>query len=193
MRRGLGQGMAASENGPAEQERRATVRLLHYWLSLRRNHQLPAFVDFDPHRNPVPWDQCLLASCRSAEEVIYEHVGTALVAVDHGASSNPVAAPHSMGFVKEITRSIPEVLRSAKVQRSAGAYPLPGGSRVLYRAALLPFRSTGDAWIYVLGAATYKIEAEIRPAAAAERPEGSAGDAGMAARGEETAIHRLVP
>ncbi|GIK97049.1 MAG: hypothetical protein BroJett029_12580 [Alphaproteobacteria bacterium] len=192
MRRGLGQGMAASEHGPAEQERRATVRLLHYWLSLRRNHRLPAFVDFDPHRNPVPWDHCLLASCRSAREVIYEHVGDGLVAVDRGASPDAAAEPQSLGFVKEITRSIPEVLQSGEVQTSAGAYPRPGGGTVLYRAALLPFRSTGDAWVYVLGAATYKVAAEIRPAAAAERPEGSAGD-GMAARGDETAIDRLVP
>lgn len=184
--------MADSEIGQGEHERRATVRLLHYWRSLRRNHGLPAFVDFDPHRNPVPWDNCLLASCRLPREVIYEHVGAGLVAVD---ADGPPAAPEALGFVREITRLLPAVLRTGEVQQSADSYERQGGGIVLFRAVLLPFRGTREEWSYVLGAATYKIEAEMRPAAAAagqgER-EKLGSDPASLSPGEQAPIDRLV-
>lgn len=159
-----------------QQERRATVRLVHYWSSLRRNHALPAFVDFDPHRNPVPWDNCLLAACRSPREVVYEHVGAGLAAIDHDAGT---ATPESLPFVREVTRLLPMVLRTGDVQHVADSYRRAPGGTVLYRAVLLPFRGTREEWSYVLGAATFRIEEQVRPAISpgksrTEQPSGGA-------------------
>jgi hypothetical protein len=187
--------MGVSELGQGEHDRRATVRLLHYWLSLRRNHSQPAFVDFDPRRNPVPWDNCLLASCRLPREVIYEHIGAGLVAVDAEAPSAAADTPESLGFVQKVMRLLPIVLRTGEVQQSADSYHRPGGGIVLFRAALLPFRGTGEAWSYVLGAATYRIEAEMRPAAAAigeAAVERLPGYPVVPPPGKQAAIDRLV-
>ncbi len=160
-----------------QQERRATVRLVHYWSSLRRNHALPAFVDFDPHRNPVPWDNCLLASCRLPREVIYEHVGAELAAIDEGAPDAAGSPPEALPFVQAVTRLLPVVLRTAEVQHVGDGYRRPAGGLVQFRAALLPFRGTREEWTYILGAVTFRIVAEERPSAgrAGARPRTKLG------------------
>src|SRR5262245_42954551 len=68
-------------------ERRATVRLRRYWASLRRVGTMPLFRDFDPHRNPVPWETCFLARREGgAAAPIFDHIGSALwVALDRPA------------------------------------------------------------------------------------------------------------
>lgn len=152
------------EHGRGDQERRATVRLVHYWQSLRRNSDVPAFVDFDPHRNPVPWDNCLLASCRQPHDVIFEHVGAGLVAVDPPASGrSAAAAPEDMPFVRRVARFIPVVQRTNEVQHLSDDYRRADSGIVLYRAVLLPFRGRRPEWSYILGAVTYRIGDGARP------------------------------
>ena len=55
------------------------------------------------------------------------------------------------------------VQRTGQVQHQAGSYRRLGGGIVLFRAVLLPFRGTREEWSYVLGAVTYRIDAEARP------------------------------
>jgi hypothetical protein len=139
-----------------ERERRATVRLVNYWLSLQRSQGIPAFVDFDPHRNPIAWDQCLLASCGSPEDVELEHIGTAITAIDGETAMGP-ARPQRR-FLNEILAPLPDLLRTGEPQRVSGITRLAGDRRLLYRSVLLPFRSIDPARHYVLGATTFKIE-----------------------------------
>ena len=139
-------------------ERRATVRLVNYWMSLRRNHALPAFVDFDPHRNPIGWDHCLLASCGGPADVVLEHVGAALAEIDLDAAAVPGARPDMLGFVKEILAPLAQAITSGEPQHCGGPYRIRGPRRMLYRSVLLPFRSLDAARHYVLGAATYRID-----------------------------------
>lgn len=143
------------KSGP---ERRATVRLVNYWMSLRRGHAIPAFVDFDPHRNPISWDHCLLASCGGPADVILEHVGTALAEVDVDAAAVPGARPNLLGFVREIMTPLAQAIASGEPQHCGGPYRVGGSRRMLYRSVLLPFRSLDAARHYVLGAATYRID-----------------------------------
>lgn len=164
-----------------ERERRATVRLVHYWLSLQRGGAVPAFVDFDPHRNPIAWDQCLLASCGGADDVVLEHVGTALAAVDlEMAAAVPGSRP---SFVKEILAPLPDALRGGEPRHASGSCGLAGERCLLYRSVLLPFRSLDSARHYVLGAATFKIE----PVAAEETAASTAPLPGEEAAGPPAA------
>src|SRR5882724_1737611 len=75
-------------------ERRATVRLQRYWMALRRVGIAPAFQDFDPRRNPVPWENCFLARVgQTNDPIAFEHVGPALwIAVDHAVPDDPKSA-----------------------------------------------------------------------------------------------------
>jgi hypothetical protein len=139
-------------------ERRATVRLVNYWMSLRRSHAIPAFVDFDPHRNPIGWDHCLLASCGGPADVVLEHVGAALAEVDLDEAAVPGARLDMLGFVKEILAPLSQAIASGEPQHCGGPYRIRGPRRMLYRSVLLPFRSLDAARHYVLGAATYRID-----------------------------------
>lgn len=140
-------------------ERRATVRLVNYWMSLRRGQAaLPAFVDFDPHRNPIGWDHCLLASCGGPADVVLEHVGTALAEIDLDDAAMPGARFNKHGFVNEILAPLPRAIGTGEPQHCDGTYRLQGPRRMLYRSVLLPFRSLDAGRRYVLGAATYRID-----------------------------------
>src|SRR5271166_3967616 len=61
-------------------ERRATVRLKRYWMSLRRvGIAPPAWRDFDPRLNPVPWEHCFIVTAGSTSgELLFDHIGRSL-------------------------------------------------------------------------------------------------------------------
>lgn len=162
---------------PEEQERRATVRLVNYWLALHRSRGIPAFVDFDPRRNPIPWEQCLLASCAGIDDVVHEHVGSTLSALELECATAPVRR----SLLEEILTPLDPAIRTGQPQATDGIYTLARERRLLFRSVLLPFRSLDPARHYVLGAVSFKIapslvlesEASGEPASApASMPRG---------------------
>ena len=157
---GAGRGGAVENADPddAGQERRATRRLVNYWLSIRRNHPMPAFVDFDPRRNPIGWDQCLLASCAGPDDVMLEHVGATLATIDRDSIPQTGGGPRPIGFVNEILVALRPAIESGTPQHRNGSCVLSGRRRLLFRAVLLPFRSLDEARRYVLGAASFRID-----------------------------------
>ncbi len=150
--------MGSAVGGNPEHERRATVRLVHYWMSLCRNDTIPAFVDFDPHRNPIDWDRCLLASCAGPGEVTLEHVGATLAALDAEAAAARLDGAPVQGLVTRILSPLPEVIGGGGPRHHDDIYTLPGLGKVLFRSVLLPFRSVNASQSYVLGAATFRID-----------------------------------
>lgn len=144
---------------PEEQERRATVRLVNYWLALHRSQGFPAFVDFDPRRNPIPWDQCLLASCAGIEDVAHEHVGSTLSALERECAT----APLRCSLLDEILSPLDPAIRTGQPQGVDNIYTLSGERRLLFRSVLLPFRSLDPARHYVLAAVSFKIESMAPP------------------------------
>jgi hypothetical protein len=150
--------MEGAGGGNPDLERRATVRLVHYWNSICRNNAMPAFVDFDPHRNPIDWDHCLLASCAGPKDVVLEHVGAALADLDAKAEKAcpPGVPPH--GLVTRILAPLPRIVGGATPGHHDDIFALPGVGRVLFRSVLLPFRSVDAARHYILGAATFRID-----------------------------------
>lgn len=150
--------MESAQGGNPDLERRATVRLVHYWMSICRKDALPAFVDFDPHRNPIGWDRCVLAVCGGPTDVTLEHVGATLVELDSRAAQGRQSDSVPPGIVARMLDLLPEVLSRRAPCHGEGIFPLPGQGRVLFRSVLLPFRSVDETRRYVLGAATFKID-----------------------------------
>ncbi len=142
-------------------ERRATVRLVHYWNSICRNKAMPAFVDFDPHRNPIDWDHCLLASCAGPKDVVLEHVGAALAGLDVLAESASPPDRPMLGLVTRILAPLPQIIAAAAPAHHDDIFELPGVGRVLFRSVLLPFRSVDAGRNYVLGAATFRVDSLV--------------------------------
>lgn len=154
-------------------ERRATVRLVHYWNSICRSNAMPAFVDFDPHRNPIDWDHCLLASCAGPKDVVLEHIGKALAGLDAEAESACPPDRPWQGLVSRILAPLPQIISAAAPAHHNDIFELPGVGRVLFRSVLLPFRSVDAGRNYVLGAATFRIDPIMagRQAGGVDAPE----------------------
>lgn len=150
--------LGGAVGGNPEHERRATVRLVHYWMSLCRNDTIPAFVDFDPHRNPIDWDRCLLASCADPASVTLEHVGATLAALDARAAEAALDGVPVPGLVTRILSPLGDVIGGGGPRHHDDIYALPGLGKVLFRSVLLPFRSVDSSLSYVLGAATFRID-----------------------------------
>ena len=157
--------MNGAGGGNPDLERRATVRLVHYWNSICRSNAMPAFVDFDPHRNPIDWDHCLLASCAGPKDVVLEHIGAALAGLDAEAENACPPGMPMQGLVTRILTPLPRIIAAAAPAHHDDIFALPGVGRVLFRSVLLPFRSVDAARNYVLGAATFRVD----PLAAGEQ------------------------
>ncbi len=153
-----GRPVASSDSDDAGRERRATVRLVHYWKSICRDQPMPAFVDFDPTRNPIGWDQCLLASCGAVDDVILEHVGATLAAIDRDSIPAAGGGAPAIGFVHEILAPLRAAIESGAPQHLSGRCGLNERRRLLFRAVLLPFRSLEQGRRYVLGASSFRID-----------------------------------
>ena len=140
-------------------ERRATVRLMYYWLSLRRVGNLPAFADFDPRRNPVRWDICFLIHLTAGRDPVFEHIGDdldELTGSDDAGRSPAIVAPDSpLGLALE---GLETVWRSRLPYRRDGNRAC-GQGVVRYRSILLPFADQIGDLRYVLGAVSHCIEA----------------------------------
>lgn len=137
-------------------EKRATVRLFRYWMSLRRADTTPFFRDFDPRRNPVPWEQCCLMTLNPPDQApIFDHIGGKLwTALDKPFPYTVGAAPLP-ALIVDLKPKIAETSCTGSPLESAGELALPAGGKVLYRSVLLPFLGSRQALRYVLGAITY--------------------------------------
>src|ERR1700730_12981567 len=59
----------------AGSERRLLIRLEDYWQSLLQSSCGPFFEDFQPSRNPVPWENCFIAYISGqGAELAFDHV-----------------------------------------------------------------------------------------------------------------------
>ena len=142
-------------------ERRATVRLMYYWLGLRRVGTLPAFADFDPRRNPVRWDICFLIHAAPGQAAAFEHIGDDVHApacrTGEAALSPDRVAPDSLlGLALE---GLETVWRSRLPYRRDGSHARDDELAVRYRSILLPFADLNGDPRYVLGAVSHCIDA----------------------------------
>jgi len=148
-------------------ERRRTVRLENYWLSLRWSAQGPYFQDFRPERSPIPWSQLFLAHCGgTSEQIEFEHVGSDVVAVFQPTGTNLPEREWLLDAIRTHCGDIDATLRNASPARGEGSFTRPDGVTVHYRSLLLPFVDSERKPRYLLGALTYRTErppAEIIP------------------------------
>jgi hypothetical protein len=152
--------MAMTGSDPTEDvlERRATVRLTRYWSSLRNVGPAPSFRDFDPLRNPVPWENCfLVAHDPTAGDPVFDHIGVALWnEVDH--SLPRIEGGRKIPFLLSgIGPDLEEAWNSGQPVEREGSHPVASGGDLLYRSVLLPFVIEKSDRRYVLGATTYRV------------------------------------
>lgn len=144
-------------------ERRRTIRLENYWLSLRWSNRGPFFQDFRPERNPVPWADLFLAHrAGPGEEFRFEHVGDGLAAALRPPGTN---LPQQDWLPEAIARHCGDMLATlerGRPERREGNLVLPDGAEIRYRSVLLPFVDNAREPRYVLGALTCRTE---RPSA----------------------------
>ncbi|HLI13696.1 MAG TPA: hypothetical protein VKY65_19045 [Alphaproteobacteria bacterium] len=135
-------------------ERRRTTRLLAYWRRLRAIEGVPLIVDFDPRRNPVPWDDCLLLYRAGASDWVFDHFGAGLAALT-GLVPPTIAALPRDSLVARLLAELPPLLESCQPRLLAGELAASTGT-LLHRSLLLPLRSLDRRLAYVLGAVTYR-------------------------------------
>src|SRR5579872_1694607 len=121
-------------------ERRRTIRLENYWMSLRQCEQGCFFVDFRPERNPVPWSNCFLAYFRDPNaEPIFEHIGASIVVLFKPDRTNLPDKEWMMASIISHCGDMTGLLRNAWPVRRDGCLDRPNGILALYRSLLLPF------------------------------------------------------
>jgi hypothetical protein len=134
-------------------DRRATVRLMYYWLSLRRIGDLPAFADFDPRRNPVRWEICFLMRAVQEAPPVFEHIGSDIEPQTPGGPS----PAHTL--LTTALEGMETVRRTTLPYRRDGSLAHPGRQAVRYRSILLPFADLDGQLRYVLGAVSHCLDA----------------------------------
>jgi len=151
---------AVSSMGPSpEHERRLTVRLENYWLSLRWSPRGPFFGDFHPERNPVPWTNTFLAHVRGTPSTVhFEHVGEGVTTLFKPQGTNLPDREWLLAAIVRHCGDIALALDHATPTRRDGSFVRDDGARVLYRSLLLPFVDAEREPCYVMGALTYRIE-----------------------------------
>jgi len=140
-------------------ERRATVRLENYWLSLRRSTAGPFFSDFEPARNPIPWSRCFIAAAQG-ETWFFDHLGRELTAIFFDGAGS---ADHDriVATIEACFGDMRAALATGRPVKSEGCRAAHTGATILYRTILLPFVDQNRHPAYVLGAASYGYQAKI--------------------------------
>jgi hypothetical protein len=134
-------------------ERRRITRLLVYWRSLRPIGGVPAFTEFDPRRNPVPWHDCLLLFRSEREGWVFDHFGPRLVRFAGGRPSTVSEVPRGC-LVGQLLAGLPALQSDARPWQIEGE-AVVAREQLLHRSMILPFRDGGMRIAYVLGALTY--------------------------------------
>jgi len=152
---------AAREPSAAQLERRLTLRLEGYWLSLRWSGAGPFFHDFRPERNPIPWSDCFLAwRADGGGELALDHVGARLATLLKPAGSNlaePEWLPQALALC---FGDLEAALAGALPVRREASFRRRDGSTLLYRSILLPFVDWDRQPRYLLGGLTYRLDPE---------------------------------
>jgi hypothetical protein len=127
-------------------ERRATVRFVRYWASLRRSGGVPSLVHFSPRWCPVPWEDCFLSELDPAGDVTFRHIGARLRFAHRPATS--------ADFVRSIFDEASRLIGASDPVEGEGEYGLCDGTSLLYRFAAMPFTDESGRVEAILGAVT---------------------------------------
>jgi hypothetical protein len=138
-------------------ERRATIRLVSYWLSLRRTAAGPWLADLKPERNPIPWDRCSLAFVDPSGQIAWEHFGAEYARVFAMVAADMPVSDSAGGRFATMFGRVADALASSRPSNRDGRYERADGRDVLYRSVMLPFIDGGGRPAYVLTAFSYGL------------------------------------
>jgi hypothetical protein len=136
-------------------EARRANRLLYYWQSLRRIEGIPAYVDFDPRRNPLPWNQCFLLYRGADSRLVFDLFGAELLPLVGDAPAAPVDVPRAT-VLDELLEGLPFLLSRGQPWKHDGETATRLGF-AKHRSVLLPFRDIRRNLAYVMGGVTFKV------------------------------------
>jgi len=140
-------------------ERRRTIRLVNYWLSLRWSGRGPFFRDFQPELNRVPWADSFLAYLGGKpEEISFEYVGDGIAPIFRPKGTNLPERDWLLEAIATRCGDIKGTLDCGRPAHRDGSFVLSDGSLVQYRSVLLPFVDEEHAPRYLLGAVTYRLQ-----------------------------------
>jgi hypothetical protein len=143
----------------AGSERRLLIRLEDYWQSLRQSSCGPFFEDFQPSRNPVPWENCFIAYVSGqGAELAFDHIGASIIALFKPDRTNLPDREWLLDTITSWFGEIGNVLETARPARGEGRFYRPKGLVALYRSVLLPFVDAKREPAYVIGATTYRLD-----------------------------------
>jgi len=140
----------------ASTDRRRTIRLENYWLSLRHCDQGRFLMDFQPTRNPVSWHNCFLAYFhRFDAEPVFDHIGASIIVLFKPDRTNIPDQEWLIDAIALHCGNMSAALTSATPVRREGQLNRPNGIVAFYRSLLLPFIDAKQSPAYVMGAVTY--------------------------------------
>jgi hypothetical protein len=129
-------------------EKRATIRLLRYWQSLRFSGIAPSMRELDPKRISVPWEDCfLIAVGDRPENLIFDHIGKRLSASPNEPSE---LLRHVTGEIGELVEKGAPILRDDR-------FTFADGRRVLYRSIMVLFTDIARRPRYALGSLNFRV------------------------------------
>ena len=138
-----------------ETEARRVNRLLYYWQSLRPVDGVPAFVDFDPRRNPLGWNQCFVLFRDAGDGFLFDHFGARLFPLVWTMPKTLSEVPQE-SVVARLLKGLPTVVAAGQPWSVAAVEPVRQGL-LYHRSILLPFRDVRQRLSYVLGGMTFLI------------------------------------
>ena len=140
-------------------EQRATIRLLHYWMSLPRVGKLPGINAFNPQRNSVPWEKCFLVMSGDTSDQAparIEHVGSGLWSLSESAVPQAFDFADLPEMLQLLIVDLTQALSTLEPIQKQGLCMLKSGKELQYRSILLPFADYEHRPKYGLGAVTVR-------------------------------------
>lgn len=136
-------------------EGRRANRLLFYWQSLRRIEGIPAYVDFDPRRNPLPWDHSFLLYRSEDGALAFDVFGEALLKFVGKAPAALADIPEAC-VLDDVLAGLAFLFSRGQPWKYDGE-TMMGIGLVKHRSILLPFRDVRRRLAYVMAGVTFRV------------------------------------
>ena len=112
-------------------------------------------LDFDPTRNPVPWENCFVISHgNGSKEPSFDHIGESLFLSAVPAKPSAPGPKLPPELVLHIVSDLDRLFLTGEPFQKAGKFVSTLGDAILFRSLQVLFTDTNHLPRYVLGAVT---------------------------------------
>ena len=125
------------------QEQRLTRRVLKFWNMVRKHHDMPEIMRFNPAALEDIWPHCfrIVVEARGKNTVYkYEYMGEAITGIYGRDLTDMVVDQHAKNFPGSVLHPrFNEILHEKRPLHDDGHFINEGGKLIKYRACILPF------------------------------------------------------